>query len=270
MPNGGKLEMRVRGPNVFPGYRTQPELTRQGLRRRGLLPHRRRRPPRRRRATRARRGLRRPRRRGLQARPAAPGCRWARCALRAVSALAPLAADVVVTGHDRDEVGLLVFPIAAGGASMPPNELAARLRAALQALRAGGGGSSQGRRARCCSPSRRAPTPARSPTRATSTSAACWRGAPPKWRRSMRATTRGWWWVEGCCPWLAALASPGRSRRLEAARRRLSRPSTAPPSTPWRRGSTPPRRAGSRCCRSRPPACSAPAARPSAATGRHR
>src|SRR5207248_3185068 len=27
VPNGGKLEMRVRGPNVTPGYRNAPELT---------------------------------------------------------------------------------------------------------------------------------------------------------------------------------------------------------------------------------------------------
>src|SRR5256886_10028306 len=30
--------------------------------------------------------------------------------VRVVSALAPLAQDVVITGHDRDEVGVLVFP----------------------------------------------------------------------------------------------------------------------------------------------------------------
>src|SRR5690606_41844654 len=30
--------------------------------------------------------------------------------LRAVSALTPLAQDILVTGHDRDEVGLMVFP----------------------------------------------------------------------------------------------------------------------------------------------------------------
>ena len=27
VPNAGKLEMRVRGPTVFPGYRNAPELT---------------------------------------------------------------------------------------------------------------------------------------------------------------------------------------------------------------------------------------------------
>ena len=30
--------------------------------------------------------------------------------LKLVSALAPLAQDVVITGHDRDEIGVLVFP----------------------------------------------------------------------------------------------------------------------------------------------------------------
>ena len=31
VPNGDKLEMRVRGPNVFPGYRDAPELTAQAF-----------------------------------------------------------------------------------------------------------------------------------------------------------------------------------------------------------------------------------------------
>jgi acyl-CoA synthetase (AMP-forming)/AMP-acid ligase II len=34
VPNGGKLEMRVRGDNIFPGYRNNPE-PRAGLRRDG-------------------------------------------------------------------------------------------------------------------------------------------------------------------------------------------------------------------------------------------
>jgi feruloyl-CoA synthase len=62
--------------------------------------------------------------------------------LRAISALTPLAADVVVTGHDREEVGLLVFPSAAAQA-MPAEEQTQRLREGLLAMRAGGGGSSQ-------------------------------------------------------------------------------------------------------------------------------
>ena len=36
-----KREVRFRGPNVMPGYWREPEQTRRGLRRRGLLPHRR-------------------------------------------------------------------------------------------------------------------------------------------------------------------------------------------------------------------------------------
>jgi len=62
--------------------------------------------------------------------------------LRAISALTPLAADVVVTGHDREEVGLLVFASPAAQA-MPPDEQARRVRDALLAMRAEGGGSSQ-------------------------------------------------------------------------------------------------------------------------------
>ena len=60
--------------------------------------------------------------------------------LRVVSALGPLAQDVVVTGHERDEIGVLVFPSAAA-AALPADELAARIRAGLAALRAEGGSS---------------------------------------------------------------------------------------------------------------------------------
>ena len=60
--------------------------------------------------------------------------------LRVVSALAPLAQDVVVTGHERDEIGVLMFP-SATAAALPADELAARIRAGLAALRAEGGSS---------------------------------------------------------------------------------------------------------------------------------
>ena len=57
------------------------------------------------------------------------------------SQLASLVQHVVLTGHDRDDVGVLVFPSAAGAAD------AARLEQALQAVmrarRAAGAGSSQ-------------------------------------------------------------------------------------------------------------------------------
>ena len=48
----------------------------------------------------------------------------------------------MITGHDRDEVGVLVFPTPQA-AALPPAELAARIAAALGALKAEGGGSSQ-------------------------------------------------------------------------------------------------------------------------------
>ncbi|HSW27468.1 MAG TPA: feruloyl-CoA synthase, partial [Burkholderiaceae bacterium] len=62
--------------------------------------------------------------------------------LRAISAFSPLAADVVVTGHDREEVGLLVFPSPAA-AAMSAEEKTQRLRDGLLAMAAAGGGSSQ-------------------------------------------------------------------------------------------------------------------------------
>ena len=42
VPNEGKLEARVRGPNITPGYWRQPRIHREGLRRGRLLPARRR------------------------------------------------------------------------------------------------------------------------------------------------------------------------------------------------------------------------------------
>ena len=62
--------------------------------------------------------------------------------LRVVSALAPLAQDAVIAGHDRGDVGVLLFPSPAAK-DVSAAELAERTRAALAALRAEGGGSSQ-------------------------------------------------------------------------------------------------------------------------------
>jgi feruloyl-CoA synthase len=59
-----------------------------------------------------------------------------------VSALAPYVQDAVITGHDRDEVGALLFPSAAAG-QLSADALADKIRTALLALRAQGGGSSQ-------------------------------------------------------------------------------------------------------------------------------
>ncbi len=141
VPNGDKLEMRVRGVSVFPGYRDAPQLTAQAFDAEGyycigdagLLAD--------------------------EARPEAGVVFNGRVAedfklstgtwvsvgtlrVRVVSALAPHVQDVVVTGHDRDEVGVLVFPTPQA-AALPPGELQAHVAAALKGLKAEGGGSSQ-------------------------------------------------------------------------------------------------------------------------------
>jgi feruloyl-CoA synthase len=108
-PNGDKLEMRVRGPNVTPGYWKRPDLTAaafdpEGFYKIGDA--------------------------GRLADPADPSKgvefdgrvsedfklasgTWVHVGtlrVKAISALAPVAQDIVVCGHDRDEVGFLVFP----------------------------------------------------------------------------------------------------------------------------------------------------------------
>jgi feruloyl-CoA synthase len=109
VPSGDKLEVRVRGPNVTPGYWKAPELTAQAFDAEGFY---------------------------LIgdavkfADPAQPGLglffdgrvaedfklnsgTWVNVGTLRVSgiaALAPLAQDIVVTGHGRDEVRFLVFP----------------------------------------------------------------------------------------------------------------------------------------------------------------
>ena len=141
VPNGGKLEMRVRGPNVFPGYRNAPELSAKAFDADGFYL------------------IGDAGRLVDEADPSQGVAFDGRVAedfklmsgtwvsvgtlrVRVVSALAPLAQDVVVTGHDRDEVGVLVFPTPQA-AAMPAEALAARVAAALRALKAEGGGSSQ-------------------------------------------------------------------------------------------------------------------------------
>jgi feruloyl-CoA synthase len=141
VPNGGKLEMRVKGPNVFPGYRNAPELSAQAFDDEGyyligdagrLVDD-----------ARAELGV------AFDGRVAEDfkltSGTWVSVGtlrLRAISAFSPLAADVVVTGHDRAEIGLLVFA-SPQAASMSPEQKTERLRAGLAAMRADGGGSSQ-------------------------------------------------------------------------------------------------------------------------------
>jgi feruloyl-CoA synthase len=141
VPNGGKLEMRVRGPNVFPGYLHRDDLTAAAFDEEGFY------------------------RIGdagrlVDAQDLAQGvCFDGRVAEdfklttgtwvsvgtlrpRIVSELAPHVADVVITGHEQAEVGLLVFPTPQAKA-LPEPELRAHVQAVLQRLKAEGTGSSQ-------------------------------------------------------------------------------------------------------------------------------
>jgi len=109
VPGGGKLEVRVKGPNVTPGYFKQPEATAQAFDEEGFY------------------------RIGDAVRFADPDnpnaglmfdgrvsedfklttATWVSVGalrVKGIEAMAPIAQDIVVTGHDRDSVGFLVFP----------------------------------------------------------------------------------------------------------------------------------------------------------------
>ena len=141
VPNAGKLEMRVKGDNVFPGYRDNDAATREafdsdGYYRIGDAGHL------------------------LDESNPLQGVvfngrvaedfkltsgTWVSVGMlrvRVVSALAPHAQDVVITGHDRSEIGALVFLTEAGRA-LSREQIEAHVRNALRALKAEGGGSSQ-------------------------------------------------------------------------------------------------------------------------------
>jgi feruloyl-CoA synthase len=140
VPNGGKLELRVKGPQVFPGYRDAPELTAaafddDGFYRIGDA--------------------------GKLVDPARPEAgiafdgrvaedfklasgTWVSVGtlrLAVVTALSPLAQDVVITGHDRSEIGVLVFASPQAKA-LPAAELHVEIAARLRAMNAGAGGAS--------------------------------------------------------------------------------------------------------------------------------
>lgn len=140
VPNGSKLEMRVKGVSVFCGYRNAPRETaaafdEEGFYRigdAGYLVD----------ATRPERGV------VFNGRVAedfklSSGSWVSVGTLRVdvVSELAPLVQDIVLTGHDRDEVGMLVFPSAAGLSDL--GKLHTALRSAMQSRRNAGAGSSQ-------------------------------------------------------------------------------------------------------------------------------
>jgi feruloyl-CoA synthase len=116
-PVEGKLELRVRGPNVTPGYWQRPELHSEAFDEDGFL---------------------KTGDAGKLADPDDPAQgilfdgrlaenfkltsgTWVHVGelrLEILAAGAPLVQDVVVTGHDRNEVGLLVFPNPAGCRSL--------------------------------------------------------------------------------------------------------------------------------------------------------
>jgi len=155
VPSNGKLELRVRGPNVTPGYWKRPDLTREAFDEDGFY---------------------KIGDAGRFADPADPAKgiefdgrlaedfklssgTWVHVGVlrvKAVSALAPIAQDIVITGHDRDYAAFLVFPNLAACRALCP-DLAAdapatavlnhpavreRVHAGMRALAQSGTGSS--------------------------------------------------------------------------------------------------------------------------------
>jgi feruloyl-CoA synthase len=140
-PNGNKLEMRVRGPNIFPGYLDEPELTAAAFDEEGFY---------------------RIGDAGKLVDPREPSQgvafdgrvaedfklssgTWVSVGTlrpRIVTAMAPHVADVVITGHDRDDMGLLVFPTPQARA-LAAGALQEHLLAAMRQLAIESTGSSQ-------------------------------------------------------------------------------------------------------------------------------
>jgi feruloyl-CoA synthase len=119
-PVDGKLELRVKGPNVTPGYWQRPDLPREQFDEEGFLTT------------------------GDAGRLADPddpakgilfdgrlaenfkltSGTWVHVGelrLEVIAACAPLLQDVVVTGHDREAIGLLAFPNPVGCRSLCPS-----------------------------------------------------------------------------------------------------------------------------------------------------
>ena len=139
IPNGEKLELRVRGVNIFPGYRGQPKLSAEAFDEEGYY---------------------KIGDAGFLVDPAHPEKgvmfngrvaedfklttgTWVSVGtlrVKLVSALAPLATDAVITGHDRDEIGALVF-LSPAGQALAPEALQGKVQQALLELKRGGGSS---------------------------------------------------------------------------------------------------------------------------------
>src|SRR3954469_22468496 len=138
-PFAGKLEVRVRGPNVTPGYYRRPELTTAAFDEEGFY------------------------RIGDAVKlddseAPAKGIvfdgrvaedfklssgTWVNVGMvrvKLIAAADPIVQDAVITGHDRAEVGALVF-LSAAAKELNPEEIRARLSSALGRLKAEGGSS---------------------------------------------------------------------------------------------------------------------------------
>jgi feruloyl-CoA synthase len=141
VPNAGKLEMRVKGDNVFPAYRHNPQATQAAFDEDGYycigdaghLLH----------DADPSQGI------VFNGRVAEDfkltSGTWVSVGtlrVKLVSALAPHVQDVVVTGHDRSDIGLLVF-LNDSGRAQGPGAMAAHVQSVLRELKAGGAGSSQ-------------------------------------------------------------------------------------------------------------------------------
>jgi feruloyl-CoA synthase len=139
VPSGGKLEVRVKGPNVTPGYWKRDDLTRAAFDEDGYY----------------RIGD------AMKLADAADPARglvfdgrvaedfklssgtWVSTGtvrVKLIAAANPLVQDAVITGHDCDEIGALVF-LSPAAKDLAPAALRAKLAGALRAL-AGEGGSS--------------------------------------------------------------------------------------------------------------------------------
>ena len=141
VPSGGKLEMRLKGEHIFPGYRNNAQATQAAFDEDGYYCI-------------GDAGFLKDEDDPLQGvvfngRVAEDfkltSGTWVSVGtlrVRMVSALTPYVQDVVITGHDRSDIGALVFLTEAARA-LPAEQLHQHLQQGLRALKADGGGSSQ-------------------------------------------------------------------------------------------------------------------------------
>jgi len=136
--NSGRYELRVRGPNVTPGYWKQPDLTDAAFDEEGFYKM----------GDAGRFASENEPARGIEFAgrltedfklSSATWVHVGALRVRALAALASVAEDIVIAGHDRDEIGFLVFPKTGVGNDPASRE---RVRRGLASLRAEGCGSS--------------------------------------------------------------------------------------------------------------------------------